>query len=305
MAERSAILRPMNRLSTEKRAALVATLVEGNSVRATARMTDVAFNTVLKFVVDIGTACASFYDQSMRNLTCRRLQADEIWQFCYAKDKNVPPAMRPTHSITHPNCEDKSLVGSVWTWIAIDADTKLVPSFHVGTRDAWCAFYFMQDLPARLTHRVQLTTDGHHAYLSAVGTAFGQDIDFAQLIKIYGASPEAETRYSPAKCLGARPEVRWGDPDPDHISTSYVERSNLTLRMGSRRFTRLTNAFSKKCENLEHGMALHYMHYNFVRRHMTLKTTPAVAAGIADRPWNMGDLLAVLEEIEAKQTAYR
>ena len=202
-------------------------------------MTDVAFNTVLKFVVDIGTACAAFYDQSMRNLTCRRLQADEIWQFCYAKDKNVPEAMRPKHSITRPNCEAKSLVGSVWTWVAIDADTKLVPSFHVGTRDAWCAFHFMQDVAARLTHRVQLTTDGHHAYLSAVGTAFGTDIDFAQLIKIYGASPEGETRYSPAKCLGARPEVRWGDPDPEHISTSYVERQNLTMRMGMRRFTRL------------------------------------------------------------------
>src|SRR5438046_3265518 len=289
------MLRPMNRLSTEKRAALVAALVEGTSVRATARMTDVAFNTVLKFVVDIGTACAAFYDQSMRNLTCRRLQADEIWQFCYAKDKNVPEAMRPTHSITHPNCEDKSLVGSVWTWVAIDADTKLVPAFHVGTRDAWCAWHFMQDLKGRLANRVQLTTDGHHAYLSAVGTTFGQDIDFAQLIKIYGASPEGETRYSPAKCLGARPEPRTGDPDPDHISTSYVERQNLTMRMSMRRFMRLTNAFSKKVENHMHAVALHFMFYNFGRIHKTLRVTPAMEAGVSDHVWFLEEIAQLAE----------
>src|SRR3989449_532354 len=297
------MLRPMNRLSTEKRAALVAAVVEGSSVRAPARMTDVAFNTVLKFVVDIGTACAAFYDQSMRNLSCRRLQADEIWQFCYAKDKNVPERMRRTHSITKPACEAKNLVGSVWTWIAIDADTKLVPMFHVGTRDAWCAWHFMQDLAARLRNRVQLTTDGHHAYLSAVGQTFGQDIDFAQLIKIYGTVPEGETRYSPAKCLGARPEVRWGDPDPDHISTSYAERQNLTMRMGMRRFTRLTNAFSKKVENLEHALALHYMHYNFVRIHKTHRVTPAMEAGVADRLWTVRDVAALLECAEAPRAA--
>ena len=208
----------------------------------------------------------------------------------------MPEAMRPTHSITHANCEDKSLVGSVWTWIAIDADTKLVPAFHVGTRDAWCAWHFMQDLAGRLTNRVQLTTDGHHAYLSAVHAGFGQDIDFAQLIKIYGASPEGETRYSPAKCLGARSEVRWGDPDPEHISTSYVERQNLTMRMGMRRFTRLTNAISKKVANLEHALALHYVHYNFVRIHKTLRCTPAMEAGIADRLWTVRDIAALLEE---------
>src|SRR5205809_3887222 len=286
----------MNKLSTARRTAIIASLVEGNSIRSTGRMTDTSFNAVLQLVPKIGTVCAEFYDESMRNLTCRRLQADEIWQFCYAKDKNVPEAMRPKHSITHPNCEDKSLVGSVWTWIAIDADTKLVPSFHVGTRDAWCAFHFMQDLATRLTHRVQLTTDGHHAYLSAVGTAFGQDIDFAQLIKIYGASPEGETRYSPAKCLGARSEVRWGDPDPEHIATSYAERQNLTMRMGMRRFTRLTNAFSKKVENLEHALALHYVHYNFVRIHKTLRCTPAMAAGVTDRLWTVRDIAALLEE---------
>ena len=294
----------MNKLSTERRAALISALVEGNSVRATARMTDTAFNTVLRFVVDIGTVCQRYLDEHMRNLTSRRLQADEIWQFCYAKDKNVPQSMRVQRSITRPNCEDpKALVGSVWTWIAIDADTKLVPAFHVGTRDAWCAFHFMQDLAARLTHRVQLTTDGHHAYLSAVGLTFGQDIDFAQLIKIYGTVPEGETRYSPAKCLGARPEPRTGDPDPDHISTSYAERQNLTMRMGMRRFTRLTNGFSKKVENLEHALALHYMHYNYVRIHKTLRCTPAMEAGLTNRLWTARDIAELLERAEARAAA--
>jgi len=273
---------------------MAAALVESNSIRATSRLTGVAFTTVLRFVEDMGWAARMYLDEHMVNLPCERLQVDEVWAFCYAKDKNVPESMR-----------NKRGVGSVWTWTAIDADTKIMPAFHVGTRDAACACEFMMDLAKRLRGRVQLTTDGHRAYLEAVHMAFGLDVDFAQLIKIYGAAPEGETRYSPAKCLGARPEVRWGDPDPDHISTSYVERSNLTLRMGSRRFTRLTNAFSKKCENLEHGMALHLLHYNFVRRHMTLKTTPAVAAGIADREWNMGDLVGVLEEVEEKQIAYR
>ena len=303
MAERSAMIRTMNQLSTDRRAALVASLVEGNSVRATARMTDTAFNTVLKFVVDIGIACAVFYDQSMRNLTCRRLQADEIWQFCYAKEKNVPEHMKQKHSITHPNCEDKNLVGNVWTWVAIDADTKLVPAFHVGTRDAWCAWHFMQDLAARLTHRVQLTTDGHHAYLSAVGLSFATGIDYAQLIKLYGAAPEGETRYSPAKCLGTRTEIRQGDPDPDHISTSYAERQNLTMRMGMRRFTRLTNGFSKKVANLEHALALHYVHYNFVRIHKTLRCTPAMEAGVTDRLWTVRDIAALLERDDVRWRA--
>ena len=292
------MLLPMNKLSTDRRAALISSIVEGNSIRATARMTDTSFNCVLRFVVDIGKVCQTYLDEHMWNLPCRRLQADEIWQFCYAKDKNVPERMRRTHSITRPNCETKDLVGSVWTWIAIDADTKLVPMFHVGTRDAWCAWHFMRDLASRLSNRVQLTTDGHHAYLSAVGQSFGQDIDFAQLIKMYGAVPEGETRYSPAKCLGARPEVRWGAPDPEHISTSYAERQNLTMRMGMRRFTRLTNAFSKKVENLEHALALHYVHYNFVRIHKTLRCTPAMEAGITDRLWTVRDIAALLERDE-------
>jgi IS1 family transposase len=292
MPERSGIVLPMNKLSTDRRAALVSALVEGNSVRATARMTDTAFNTVLKFVVDIGTVCRAYLDEHMRNLTCRRLQADEIWQFCYAKDRNLPDAMR-----------GKPGVGSVWTWIAIDADTKLVPTFHVGTRDAGCAYEFMVDVASRLTGRVQLTTDGHAAYLSAVEGAFGRDIDYAQLVKIYGASPEGEVRYSPAKCLGARKDVRWGTPDEDHISTSYVERQNLTMRMSMRRFTRLTNGFSKKCENLEHALALHYVHYNFVRIHKTLRCTPAMEAGVTDRLWTARDIAELLERSEGKAAA--
>ena len=282
----------MNKLSTDRRAALLSALVEGNSVRATARMTDTAFNTVLKFVVDIGTVCRTFYDQSMRGLSCRRIQADEIWQFCYAKDKNVPASMRGLPGI-----------GSVWTWVALDADTKLVPAFHVGTRDAGCAYEFMNDLAGRLTHRVQLTTDGHRAYLSAVDMAFGfHQIDYAMLVKLYGAEPEGEKRYSPATCLGTRREVISGDPDEEHVSTSYVERQNLTMRMGMRRFTRLTNAFSKKVENLEHALALHYVHYNFVRIHKTLRCTPAMEAGITDRLWSVRDITALLEA-ETKRAA--
>jgi IS1 family transposase len=283
----------MNRLSTDRRTRLVAALVEGNSIRATARMTDTSYNAVLRFVVDIGTVCRAFLHESMRNLTCRRLQADEIWQFCYCKDRNVPDSMR-----------NKPGVGSVWTWTAIDADTKLVPTFHVGTRDAGCAYEFMNDLAGRLTHRVQLTTDGLRAYLDAVDMAFGfHQIDYAMLVKLYGAAPEGARRYSPPQCLGARPEVVAGDPDPDHVSTSYVERQNLTMRMSMRRFTRLTNGFSKKVENLEHALALHYVHYNFARSHTTLRCTPAMEAGVTDRLWHYRDIAALLEQAEAQRAA--
>jgi IS1 family transposase len=274
----------MNQLRADRRAALASALVEGNSLRATARMTDVAYNTVLKFVADIGTVCREYLDAHMVNLPCRRLQCDEIWQFCYAKAKNVPQEKRDVFGY-----------GNVWTWIALDADTKLVPVFHVGTRDAGCACEFMQNVAGRMANRVQLTTDGHRAYLEAVYLGFGKDVDFAQLVKLYGPVQETETRYSPPKSIGARPEIRWGDPDPEHIATSYVERQNLTLRMGSRRFTRLTNAFSKKVENLEHALALHYMHYNYVRIHKTLRCTPAMAAGLTDRLWTMRDIVALLE----------
>jgi IS1 family transposase len=283
----------MNKLSTDRRAGLIASLVEGNSIRATARMHDVAFNTVLKFVVDIGTVCRAFLDEQMRNLPCRRLQADEIWQFCYAKDKNVPDSMRGQPG-----------VGSVWTWIAIDADTKLVPTFHVGTRDAACAYEFMSDLASRLRYRVQLTTDGHRAYLNAVDMAFGfHQIDYAMLVKQYGVPADADHRYSPPECIGMEIVPVAGDPDPAHISTSYVERQNLTMRMSMRRFTRLTNGFSKKVANLEHALALHYVHYNFVRIHKTLRVTPAMEAGITNRLWTVRDIAELLERSEARRAA--
>lgn len=280
----------MNKLSIARRTQLVAALIEGNSVRSTARMTDTAFNTVLKFVVDIGKVCRKYLDEQMRDLPCKRLQADEIWQFCYAKDKNLPDSMR-----------GKAGVGSVWTWIAIDADTKLVPTFHVGTRDAACAYEFMSDVASRLRGRVQLTTDGHLAYLNAVRDAFGRDIDYSMLIKIYGAVPTEPGRYSPPKCVGTREERIIGYPDEEHVSTSYVERQNLTMRMSMRRFTRLTNAFSKKCENLEHALALHYVHYNFVRIHKTLRCTPAMEAGVADRLWTVRDVAELLERQEEEK----
>lgn len=278
----------MNNLSTERRTALVNALVEGNSVRATARMTDTAFNTVLRFVVEIGKVCRTVLDQQMRNLSVRRLQCDEIWQFCYAKDKNVPASMRNMPG-----------VGSVWTWIGIDADTKLVPTFHVGTRDAACAYEFMMDLADRIRTRVQLTTDGHRAYLEAVDLAFGfHKIDYAMLVKLYGIAKEDERRYSPPECIGMEIKPICGEPDPEHISTSYVERQNLTMRMAMRRYTRLTNGFSKKVENLRHALALHYVHYNFVRIHKTLRCTPAMEAGVTDRLWTTRDIAALLERTE-------
>ncbi len=293
----------MKRLDGNRRALIAAALCEGNSVRATARLTGAAFTTVLRFVEDMGWAARMYLDEHMVDLPCERIQVDEIWSFCYAKEKNVPAHMKTGRDLPRIFCNDEKKAGSIWTWTAIDADSKLMPTFHVGTRDAACASEFMMDLAKRLRNRVQLTSDGHHAYLQAVGQAFGDNVDYAMLVKLYGTNPDPDGRYSPPKCIGARPEPKWGDPDPDHISTSYAERSNLTIRMGMRRFTRLTNAFSKKVENLEHSMALHLLHYNYVRRHMSLKTTPAVAAGIAEKPWTMSDLLGVLEEAEATRKA--
>lgn len=292
----------MNKLSTDRRTQLVASLVEGNSIRATARMTDTAFNTVLKFVVDMGKACAAYLDETMVNIPSQRIQCDEIWQFCYAKQKNVPASKKVKRSPMTPGCQTDQ-VGNVWTWIAIDADTKLVPAYHVGTRDAFCAWHFMTDLAGRLANRVQLTTDGHHAYLTAVHGAFGGEIDYAMLVKLYGNAPTDEARYSPPACIGTRTEVKYGEPDAAHISTSYVERQNLTMRMSMRRFTRLTNGFSKKCANLEHAIALHYVHYNFVRVHKTLRCTPAMEAGIATRLWTYRDIAELLERAEARDAA--
>jgi IS1 family transposase len=287
----------MNRLSTEKRAQIIASLVEGNSIRATVRMTGAAKNTVVKLLTDLGAACAEYQDEALRDLPCANIQCDEIWAFCYSKAKNVPQEHRGTFGY-----------GDVWTWTAICADTKLVPSWLVGERTTDDAWTFMQDLKDRLANRVQLSTDGHRAYLNAVDFTFGHDVDFAMIHKLYG--PEEgntiqERKYSPNVCTGVDIKIIKGDPDPGEISTSYVERQNLTMRMGMRRFTRLTNAFSKKVENLAHAVSLHYMHYNFARVHTSLtvenedgtrtKRTPAMAAGVTDHAWTLREIAALLD----------
>lgn len=271
----------MNKLSVAKRAQILGLLVEGTSLRATSRLADVSINTVTKLLVDAGTACAEYQDKTLRNLPCKRIQCDEIWSFVYSKQKNVPEEKRGEFG-----------VGDVWTWTAIDADTKLVPSFMVGTRDGGAAYDFMQDLAGRLASRVQLTTDGLKAYLEAVEGAFGADIDFAQLVKIYGPASNQgpERKYSPENFCGTKVSVVTGDPDEMKISTSYVERQNLTMRMSIRRFTRLTNAFSKKVENHAHAVALHFMFYNFGRIHKTLRITPAMAAGVDTHIWTLEEI---------------
>jgi IS1 family transposase len=274
----------MNRLSAQQRARIVRAVVEGNSIRATGRMTGAAKNTVVKLLVDLGTACEAYQDRAMRDLPCRRLRCDEIWSFCWAKEKHVPPEHQGQFGS-----------GDVWTWTAIDADTKLVPTWWVGRRTADDAAAFIGDLAGRLANRVQVTTDGHRVYLTAVAGAFGDRIDYAQLVELYGPDPEGETRYRPPACIGTETHVVAGEPDPVHVSTSYAERQNLTLRMGMRRFTRLTNAFSTKVANLAHAVALHFMHYNFARPHQTLKTTPAMAAGVADHPWTIEEIVGLLD----------
>jgi IS1 family transposase len=277
----------MNRLSTEKRAQIIGCLVEGMSIRATVRVTGAAKNTVTKLLVDLGDAASAYMNETLVDLPCKVIECDEIWSFCHAKAKNVPAEHR-----------DEWGYGDVWTWVGIDADTKLVPSYLVGDRGAGSAYIFMSDLAARLANRVQLTSDGHRVYASAVEGAFGPDVDYAMLVKLYGSSPEADTRYSPAECIGVDVRVIQGDPDPERISTSYVERQNLTMRMGMRRFTRLTNAFSKKVENLAAAVSLHFLHYNFVRPHKTLSkpypTTPAMAAGVADHVWTLEEIAGLL-----------
>lgn len=281
----------MNRLSSDKRKQIVAALVEGNSIRATCRMTGAAKNTVVKLLRELGQVYLDYQDRTLRNLPCKRLQCDEIWSFCYAKAKNVPASKRMD-----------PWVGDVWTWTAIDADTKLVPCWMIGGRDAGAAYAFMRDLAGRLASRVQLTTDGHSPYLLAVPAAFGNEIDYAQLVKLYGPSGNdkaPETRYSPGECNGSRKARISGNPDPKHVSTSYAERNNLTIRMSMRRFTRLTNAFSKKAENLYYALAIHFMHYNFCRKHKTLGTTPAVAAGVADHEWPIDEVIGLLVTAES------
>ena len=267
----------MNKLSREDRARILHLLCEGNSIRAVTRLTGASKKAVSRLLVDAGQAASWYQDRVFRNLTCKRVQVDEIWAFVHCKQKNVAAAKKAP-----PNA------GDVWTWTAIDADTKLIPSWFVGGRDSDAAIIFMDDLASRLANRVQLTSDGHKAYLEAVEGAFGADVDYAMLVKLYGATSEsAKGRYSPAECIGSRKMRIEGNPDIDHVSTSYAERSNLSVRMHTRRFTRLTNGFSKKAENHAHSVALFAMYYNFVRVHKTLRMTPAMAANVTKRLWEM------------------
>lgn len=288
----------MNKLPIERRRLILNMLVEGSSMRSISRIADVSINTVSKLLVDAGEASIAIHNEKVQDVTASRIQCDEIWSFTYAKAKNVKTAKSAPEG-----------AGDTWTWTALDADTKLIVSFLVGGRDAGYAIEFMDDLRARLANRVQLTTDGHKAYLEAVEGAFGGDVDYAQLVKIYGAGPEGpQRRYSPADCLGARKNTVEGRPDVDHISTSHVERQNLTMRMSMRRFTRLTNGFSKKLENHIHALALYFVHYNFCRIHKTLRTSPAMAAGIADTLWSLDDVIAKIDEMApapAKRGPYK
>lgn len=272
----------MNRLLLPKRTQILGLLVEGNSLRAASRLADVSFNTVLKFVGDMGRACAKHQDRALRDIPSKRVQVDEIWSFCGCKQKNVPNQRRGEFGI-----------GDVWTWVALDADNKLAISWLVGNRDGASAIAFAKDIASRVRNRVQLTSDGHSPYLWAIEEAFGADIDFAMLVKVYGESPESEKRYSPAVCLAAKPSVITGNPDPRYISTSFVERQNLTMRMSMRRFTRLTNGFSRKVENHAYAVALHFMWYNFGRIHKTLRVTPAMAAGVTDHIWSLEEIAAL------------
>lgn len=274
----------MNKLTTEKRAAVVRSLVEGNSIRATVRMTGVAKNTIVKLLADLGAACGAYHDEHVRNVACKLIQADEIWSYCYAKQKNVPE-----------NKQGEFGYGDVWTWTAMDPESKLMVSYFVGMRDADAAYTFMCDLKDRLANRVQITTDGLKKYPAAIDQAFGNEVDYAQLIKIYGQEPNvAPGRYSPPVCIEARKVWKKGRPSKRQVSTSMVERQNLTMRMSMRRFTRLTNGFSKKIENHVCAISLHFMYYNFVRVHQTLKTTPAVAAGVTNKAWTIEDLIGLL-----------
>jgi IS1 family transposase len=274
----------MNRLSTEERAKVVNCLIEGCSLRSTVRLTGVAKKTVSRILVEVGEACAAYHDKIMRNLPCKTVQVDEVWSFTYAKQANIPEHLQGQDGI-----------GDTWTWIAIDADSKLIPAWHVGLRDTAAAYSFIHDLKGRLASRVQLTSDGFRPYLYAVEDAFGSEIDYSMLIKMYGRETgQGETRYSPPVCIGARRRKIIGNPDRNLISTSFVERQNLNLRMTNRRFTRLTNAFSKKIENHKHMMAIYTMNYNFCRIHQTLRVTPAMEAGIADHVWSLEEIVGLL-----------
>ena len=287
------IMRAMNKLAPAKRVQILQMLCEGSSMRSISRMVDVSINTVAKLLVDAGKVCAAFHDEKVRGVKAGRVQCDEIWSFTYAKQKNVKAATAAPE-------EAGDTWTWTWTWTALDAETKLIVSWLVGGRDAEYANAFMNDLASRLANRVQLTTDGHRAYLEAVEGAFGADVDYAQLVKLYGEAPEAQKRYSPAECVGCRKEAITGRPERKHVSTSYVERQNLTMRMHMRRFTRLTNAFSKKFENHMHMVALYTVWYNFVRIHKTLKVTPAMAAGLSPILWSMEDVAGLIDAAAPK-----
>jgi IS1 family transposase len=277
----------MNYLSTADQARIVSALVEGNSIRSIVRMTGFSHNTIAKLLVELGEACDAFHDKNVRNVASKRVQCDEIWSFVGAKAKNVPR-------------ERDGQWGDVWTWTALDADTKLMISYAVGNRGAETANYFMEDLASRVASRIQITTDGHKVYAQAIEGAFGADVDYAMLIKLYG-NDSFDRRYSTGDCIGTRTAVLSGSPDPLHISTSFVERQNLTMRMSMRRFTRLTNAFSKKVDNHAAAIALHFMHYNFCRVHKTLRVTPAMEAGLAHRVWTVEELVSIMPEPTAKK----
>jgi IS1 family transposase len=274
----------MNKLPLAKRTQILAMLCEGSSMRSISRVADVSINTVSKLLVEAGEACLAIHDETVGNVKASRIQCDEIWSFCHAKEKNVAAAKAAPEG-----------AGDVWTWTAIDADTKLIVSYFVGDRSGESAIALMDDLRSRLANRVQLTTDGHRAYLEAVEGAFGGDVDYAQLVKMYGTTIGAPGRYSPAECTGIKKIRREGNPDVAHVSTSYVERQNLTMRMSMRRFTRLTNAFSKKLDNHIHALALYFAFYNFCRIHKTLRMSPAMAAGITDRLWSLEDIVARID----------
>jgi len=282
----------MNKLTPEKRAQALQMMAEGISLRAMTRLTGVSRTTLIKLLEVAGQAFAEYMDRTLMNLPCKRLQLDEVWAFCYAKQKNVPTAKAAPEG-----------AGDIWTWVALDADTKLAASFYVGARDGAAALDFVSDLAPRLANRVQITTDGHKAYVEAIEESFGADVDYAQLIKVYGAPADGEKRYSPVECISCYGQRVEGRPDARYVSTSYVERQNLNIRMGNHRMTRLTNAFSKKAVNHAHMMAIYFMHYNFVRIHKTLKITPAMAANVTPKLWEMSDMVAVLEAWEATDGA--
>lgn len=282
----------MSKLDSTERAQIISLLCEGMSIRAIVRLTGASKNTVAKLLVAVGHAVTAYQDKALRNLKSQRVQIDEIWSFIYCKNDNVKRA-----TAAPPEA------GDVWTWTAIDADSKLLVSWYLGARDTDAAMHFMTDLRSRLSNRIQLTSDGHRPYMIAVDSVFGDDVDYAMLHKIYGAEPAGQKRYSPAKCIGAEKRLITGNPDKKHISTSYVERANLTMRMHMRRFTRLTNAFSKKMENHAATIALHSMFYNFVRIHQTLRMSPAMAAGVTDKLWEISDVVQVLEDFEAQRKA--